>query len=97
MGFQIRFHDVAHSDVVRAEAERLADELQEEFPDLLRLDLSINRSGEDYETQVHATGKSIDLVGAAAASAMRDAVIEAFDRARRQLRKHHDKVLDRRR
>ena len=97
MPFQIRFHGTPHSDRIRSEAEGLSSELETEFPEVARSDLSINRSGEGYEANLHVTGRDVDLVGGAKSPVMREAVVDAFDKARRQLRKHRDKILEHRR
>ena len=97
MSFQIRFHDTPHSDGLKQECEDLATELREEFQDTSKIQLSLNRSGEDYEAHVHVTGKGIDIAATSQNRAMRDAAVEALDRARKQLRKHQDKLIGRHR
>ncbi len=97
MSFQIRFHDTPHSDRLKQECEDLAAELREEFQDTSKIQLSLNRSGEDYEAHVHVTGKGIDIAATSQNRAMREAAVEALERARKQLRKHQDKLIGRHR
>ncbi len=97
MSFQIRFHDTPHSERVRQECEDLATELREEFQETYKVQMSLNRTGEDFEAHVHVTGKDIDIAATAQNRAMREAAVEAMDRARKQLRKHRDKRIDRHR
>ena len=97
MSFRVRFHDTPHSDRIKQECEDMASQLYDEFQGTSKVELSLNRSGEDFEAHVHVTGKDIDIAAAAQHRAIRDAAVEAIDRARKQLRKHRDKLLDRHR
>ncbi len=75
----------------------MASGLHDEFQGTSKVELSLNRSGENFEAHVHVTGKDIDIAAAAQHRAIREAAAEAIDRARKQLRKHRDKLIDRRR
>ena len=75
----------------------MASGLHDEFQGTSKVELSLNRSGENFEARVHVTGKDIDIAAAAQHRAVREAAVEAIDRARKQLRKHRDKLIDRRR
>lgn len=93
MSFRIHFHDVPHSDAVRDECEQLATALREEFPETSKCEVTVTHVGDEKELHLHVTGKDIDLASRAQAREVRETVIEAFDRVRRQLRKHHDKQI----
>ena len=97
MSFSIHFKDLPHSDRIRGECEQLAGELQEEFPFTSKVAVTVSQNGADHETHVHLTGKDVDLASSSRGRQLRDTVSEAFDRMRKQLRKHHDKVVGRRR
>ncbi|MCP4007389.1 MAG: HPF/RaiA family ribosome-associated protein [bacterium] len=93
MSFRIHFHDdVPHSKRIGAECERISSELHEDFPELAKTEVAISVEGGELETRVHVRGKDIDLASTGKAKEMHDSVVEAFDRVKKQLRKHHDKV-----
>ncbi len=93
MSFRIHFHDIPHSDAIRDECEQLATALREEFPEASKCEVTVTHAGEKHELHLHVTGKDIDVAAHAQARELRETVSEAFDRARRQLRKHHDKQI----
>lgn len=97
MSFRIHFQDVRRSDGVRHECERLADALREEFPETSKVEVTVTHDGQEHGTLVHITGKDLDVAARAQSKELRDTVTDAFDRIRRQLRKHHDKLISRRR
>jgi ribosome-associated translation inhibitor RaiA len=97
MSFRIHFHHVKHSERLREECERLAGELQEEFPEALHCEVSLGEEGTEHEVLVHVTGKDLDVASRTQAPQLRDSVHDAFERVRRQLRTHHDKIIDRHR
>ena len=96
---RIHFHDdVPHSKANKEEFEKLAGELQEEFPEISRLEVSLNHQRDDFETHIHITGKDLELASKGNSElGIKESLADAFDRARRQLRKHHDKVIFQRR
>ncbi|HXZ84250.1 MAG TPA: HPF/RaiA family ribosome-associated protein [Myxococcota bacterium] len=99
MPFKLSFKDIPHSETVQSECEGLADELRSEFPETLRVDVTLGHARGEYDAHVHVTGRDLDL---AASAKHRDSVSlaarEAFHRAHAQLRKHHDKqIFERRR
>ncbi len=97
MNFRIHFHGVPHSDDIRQGCERLADSLKEEFPEASKFEVSLNHTGEEHETHMHVTGKDLEIASSANERELRDSIAEAFERVRRQLRKHRDKIYERRR
>jgi ribosome-associated translation inhibitor RaiA len=90
---RIHFHDLPHSQQIKDEFEKLATGVREEFPEIKKLEVSLNRSNDDLETHVHVTGKDLDLASSAKSRELRESLSEAFERLRKQLRKRHDKVI----
>jgi len=97
MTFSIHFGDLPHSDRLRSECERVAEELRSEFPEALKVEVKLHKSGENHEAHLHVTGKSVDVAATSSHRGLHESVSECFERARRQLRKHHDKVVFERR
>lgn len=93
MSFRIHFHDVQQSDGVRDDCEKLARELDSEFPETQKFEVTIKRTGEQHATTVHVTGKELDLAASARSHVLDETILEAFEKVRRQLRKRHDKVI----
>ena len=93
MNFRLHFHGVSHDDEIKQSCQRLADSLKEEFPETSKCEVTLTHVGDENELHLHVTGKDIDLAARAQAREVRDTVSEAFDRVRRQLRKHHDKQI----
>lgn len=93
MSFRIHFQDVAHSDRTKDECEQLAGGLQDEFPDVEKLEVTVSRTGDDYHTHLHVIGKQISVNSTAQSREQSETLVEAFDKAHTQLRKHHDKVV----
>jgi ribosome-associated translation inhibitor RaiA len=93
MSFRIHYHHVTHSDSLREQCERLAEGLRDEFPEAQSCEVSLQQNGTDREVIVHVTGKELDVASRARAMEFRDGVHDAFERVRRQLRTHHDKLV----
>lgn len=93
MSFRVHFQDVPPSERIRAECEELASHLGSEFPETDKFEVTIRRSGENFATHLHVTGKQVSVNSSAESRGMRETLQEAFERAHRQLRKHHDKVI----
>ncbi len=93
MSFRIHFHDVPHSDRIRTECEEHAEGLLAEFPEASKCEVAISHAREEHETHVHIRGKDVDLASIGKSREMRESVVEAFERVRKQLRKHRDKVI----
>jgi ribosome-associated translation inhibitor RaiA len=94
MSFQIRFQgDVPHSRWLTAECEASCDQLRAEFPEILSFEVSLSRTGEQFEVHVHVTGRQISLAAKAQRRSLGEALHAAFARTERQLRKRHDKQI----
>ena len=97
MTVRIHFRDLPHSDVIKKGCERLANSLKEEFPETSKFEVSMNHNGEQHETHVYVTGKDLEVASSANDHELQGSIAEAFERVRRQLRKHHDKLIHTRR
>jgi ribosome-associated translation inhibitor RaiA len=97
MNLRVHFHGMHHSANLHSECEHLCEGLGTEFPEALRFEVTLRHDASQYETIVHVTGKEIDLAAHASGPELRPLLTEAFERARRQLRKHHDKLVFERR
>ena len=93
LSIHLDFRNLPHNDAVRIECEGLENSLREEFPETSKLTVTLKLENEVHEAHVHVTGKDIDFSSAAKNKALHEAVVEAFERVRRQLRKHHDKLI----
>lgn len=94
MAFHIQFRDVPHSDELRAECEGRAAGMRQEFPEAMRVEVTLQRQRDAYEAHVHTTGKHVNFVGAGRSpESLVVAAREAFDKVHAQLRKHHDKQV----
>ncbi len=57
MSFSIRFHgDIPHSRRLQTECEELSGQLQEEFPEAHKFEVSVRKNGDQYESHVHVSG-----------------------------------------
>jgi len=93
LSFRIHFQDLEPSTFLQRKCESLSRGLREEFPETTRFEVTLGQDGELRSTQVHVLGKDVDLVSTATCKNARESVNDAFERARRQLRKHHDKQI----
>ena len=93
MNVRIEFRDVQPSERVRDECRSAANTFEQEFPEMQSCDVRISHDGELHEAHVHVTGKGVDVAASASEREIRDAVHEALERARKQLRKRHDKKI----
>lgn len=97
MSFRMHFQEVPHSSYLRRKCVALSTDLQEEFPEIIRFEITHSHAGEERTTLVHVTGKQLDVASSANSRDPRESVNDAFDRVRRQLRKRHDKKVTRKR
>lgn len=93
MTFHIHFREMPHSEKVRDDCADLAEQLSAEFPETSKVEITLTQNGEAHETHVHVTGKHVDVASHAVGRFQRGSIHQAVSRARRQLRKHHDKVI----
>ncbi|MFQ5698864.1 MAG: HPF/RaiA family ribosome-associated protein [Myxococcota bacterium] len=93
MSTRVLFQDVPRSERIAQDCEALASELRSEFPETSKVEITLTRAGDQHETRVRVTGKDLDLAASSRGERQTEAVSDAFDRARRQLRKRHDKLI----
>ena len=94
MSVRVQFREeVPHPERIREQCEKTASALEEEFPEATAFDVSISHDGESHEAHVHVTGKNVDCASSARHRTLADAVHEALERTRKQLRKRHDKKI----
>ncbi len=93
MNFRIHFHGISHDDDIKQSCQRLADSLQDEFPETSNFEVTLNHTGEEHESHMHVTGKELEIASSASGRELRNSIEEAFERVRRQLRKRHDKQI----
>jgi ribosomal subunit interface protein len=95
--FRIHFQDVDHDEEIREGCEASARDLQQQFPETAKYEFTLTHTGDVHEAHVHVTGKELAVASSAQAETLAESLTEALDKARRQLRKHHDKVIFERR
>jgi len=94
MSFRIRFQgDVPHSRQVGAECEGICAQLSAGFPEASSFEVSLGRTGVQFDVHVHVTGRHVSLAAKARQRVLGEALHAAFARAERQLRKRHDKQI----
>jgi ribosomal subunit interface protein len=93
MSLRLNFHQIPTSDTLRTECEDRVRALQEEFPETTRFEVTVAHNGTEHEAHVHLTGKDVELAAHARGHDVRTSLEEALEKARRQLRKHHDKQI----
>ena len=93
MNLQLHLEELSNPDPIRDTCGQWARDLESEFPHMSRLEITIRRVRADHETHVHATGKDLEVAARACDIDAKVSLHEAFEKARRQLRKHHDKQI----
>lgn len=93
MSLQIRFEDLPHSTTAKTECEARVQDLKEQFPETTKYEVTLRHNKADHAVQLHVTGKDLEVTAHAEDHGLREAIVEAFERLERQLRKHHDKQI----
>jgi ribosomal subunit interface protein len=93
MNVQLHLEDLEHPDPIRDTCGQWATDLESEFPQTTRLEISVRSVGSSHETHVHVTGKDLEVAAHARENDVMASLHDAFEKARRQLRKHHDKQI----
>ena len=93
MSVRVHFRDVPHSERIRRDCENSVNGLQEEFPETSKFEITLTHTGDTHETHVHVTGKDLEVAAIGQALTLQESVTEALEHTRKQLRKHHDKVI----
>jgi ribosome-associated translation inhibitor RaiA len=89
----VSFKDVGNDERVREAIEARAAVLAQEFPELVRVEVTLSQDGVGVAAHGHATGKGEDVGAQASAAEPLPAAEALLDRLARQLRKHHDKRI----
>ena len=93
MTLRVHFQDVPHSDQLRRECEACVEDLKQEFPETSKYEITLTHTGDTHEVHVHVTGKDLEVASSGQAETLAESVTNALEKTRRQLRKHHDKVI----
>ncbi len=93
MSFRIHFQDTPHSDSLRDQCEQWVSDLREEFPETSKFEVTLRQTGASQSAHVVVTGKDLKLAASAEAHDLRDSLVDAFEKVKRQLRKHHDRQI----
>lgn len=93
MSIRVLFQDVPRSERIQRDCEALASDLRGEFPETRKIEVTLTHAGDLHETRVRVTGKDLDLAASSKGDRQSESVSDAFERARRRLRKHHDKQI----
>jgi ribosome-associated translation inhibitor RaiA len=97
MKLHVHLEDVANAssnpEAIRGACEGRAAEIEDEFPETTRVDVTVHRVGPEHETHVHINGKDLEVASRARNVDVLGSVTDAFEKARRQLRKRRDKQI----
>ncbi len=88
-----KFKDIDNDDRVREVIDKRCDQLGGEFPELARVEITLEEDGNGYVAHGHVTGKGRDVGAQADASELLPAVDRLLDKVEKQLRKLHDKRI----
>jgi ribosome-associated translation inhibitor RaiA len=87
------FKDLSSDELVREAIEKRRRQLAEEFPEIVRIEITLTADGVGFKAHGHVTGRNIDVATHAAASELQPAAEKLFGKVERQLRRVHDKRI----
>jgi ribosome-associated translation inhibitor RaiA len=90
---RVHFQDVPHSERLRLSCEESASDLQQEFPETSKFEITLTHTGDTHETHIHVTGKDLEVAASGQALTLEESMTDALEKTRRQLRKHRDKLI----
>ena len=94
----ISFKDMPSDERVRETLEKGCARLTEEFPEIVRCELTLSPDGAGHTAHAHVTGRGMEIATHEQAIDVRQAADRLIDTLERQLRKAHEKrVFARRR
>jgi ribosome-associated translation inhibitor RaiA len=93
MSLLLQLEELPDAERVRSLCEERATQLRAEFPETTRVEVKVQRAGPEHETHIHVTGRELEVASRARGTDPLGSVHDAFEKARRQLRKHHDKRI----
>lgn len=89
----ISFKDLEVEERLRETLERRCQALTSEFPEVTRVELTLNPDGEDMSAHGRATGKDTEVATRASASEIAVAADQVLDKLKQKLRRSHDKRI----
>ena len=89
----IHFKEVEQDEPLRESIEKKGQHLGNEFREVSKIEISLAPNGVGFIASGHITGKGTNIATQVEASELTPAVDSVFDKAERQLRKHHDKRI----
>jgi ribosomal subunit interface protein len=93
MSLRIHFQDTPHTERTKQECERWVGVLEDEFPEVSKFEVTLTHAGDEHDIHVHITGKDLSFAARAKDRDQHTAIEDAFEKLRRQLRRHHDKQI----
>ena len=89
----IHFREVEQDEPLREFIEKKGEHLGNEFHEVSKIEISLAPNGAGFIANGYVTGKGTDIATHVEASELTPAVDSVFEKAERQLRKHHDKRI----
>ena len=89
----ITFKDLGVNEALRETLEKRCQALTNEFPEVTRVELTLNPDGDDHSAHGHATGKDIEVATRATAAEIGVAADQVLDKLKQKLRRSHDKKI----
>ena len=89
----IHFKEVEQDEPLRESIQKKSQHLGDEFPEVSKIEISLEPNGVGFIAHGHVTGKGTDIVTQVEASELAPAVDSVFNKVERQLRKLHDKRI----
>lgn len=87
------FKDLSSDERVREAVEARCQQLAAEFPEIVRIEVTLAADGTGFTAHGHATGSHIDVATHAAANKLLPAAEQLCVKLERQLRRVHDKRI----
>ena len=89
----IHFKEVEQDEPLRETIQKKSQHLGDEFPEVSKIEISLEPNGVGFIAHGHITGKGTDIATQVEASELAPAVDSVFNKVERQLRKLHDKRI----
>jgi len=87
------FKDLSSDEAVREAVEIRCHHLAAEFPEIVRIEVTLTADGVGFTAHGHVTGSHIDVATHAAATKLLPAAEKLVVKLERQLRRVHDKRI----
>jgi ribosome-associated translation inhibitor RaiA len=89
----ISFKDLVLDERLRESLEQRCHDLTIEFPEVTRVELTLNPDGDDCSAHGRATGKDTEVATRASADEIGVAADQVLDKLKQKLRRSHDKRI----